>query len=215
MTLLDVRNVARRALARGRGATALEFALTASVLIGVIVFLFDLGFVLYTRVALDFVASRAARQLAVDSRQSLSSSQASFQSVAVCPLLAAFLACNQVTVALIPVTSYGTSGIPATGPTPFTPGQGGSLMLLQLSYQLPAFAMPLAPGGPPGGRTGGNSAQRAAGAAAWPIFAFAMPGEVLHPHRRRSRSRRHPGWPGAAARRVFSRTARHTSQGIS
>jgi Flp pilus assembly protein TadG len=127
-----------------RAAAALEFALTGAMLIGVIGFLTDLGFVLYTQVALDFVASRVARQLAVDSRQTLSASPAGFQSLAVCPLLAAFLACDQVTVALTPVTDYANGAIPTTGAPPFNAGQGGSLMLLQLSYALPVFATPLA-----------------------------------------------------------------------
>ena len=132
-------------LRRGRaGATTLECAIAAAAFLGVVGFVTDLGFVLYTQVALDFAVSRAARLLAVDSQQTRSANQAALQTVTVCPVLASFLDCSRVSVSLAPVTDY--SSPPVANP-PFSPGQGGSLMLLQLSYALPAFAAPLAMGG--------------------------------------------------------------------
>lgn len=131
-----------------RAAAAVEFALIATIFLGITAFLADLGFVLYTQVALDFVGSRASRMLAVDTQQSLSANQAAFQAIAVCPLLAAFLGCDDVSVQLTPVTEYSASGAasgdPGAGTGAFSAGQGGSLMLLQLSYRLPTFAIPLA-----------------------------------------------------------------------
>jgi Flp pilus assembly protein TadG len=139
---LSLRKLGGRFARSRRATTALELAIVGSIFIGCSIFLLDLGFVLYTQVALDFAASRSARLLSVDNQQKLSGSQANFQAVTVCPLLSAFLACNQLTVALVPVTDYLNGSIPS--PTTFSQGQGGSLMLLQLSYQLPAFAAPLA-----------------------------------------------------------------------
>ena len=138
-------HLSTRLAADRRGAAALEFAIAAAVFLGVTGFLLDLGFVLYAQVALDFVAARAARMLAVDSQQKLSPNQAAFQAATVCPLLDSFLACNQVTVTLASVTDY--AGSLSQGAGAFNPGQGGSLMLLTLSYPLPTFAVPLASGG--------------------------------------------------------------------
>jgi Flp pilus assembly protein TadG len=142
-----LREVCRHVVRAKRGAVVLEFAVAAMAFLGATAFVADLGFVLYTQVALDFVAARAARLLAVDSQQTLSANPTAFQAAAVCPLLANFLACDQITVGLTSVTDYANGSIPTAGPTPFNPGQGGSLMLLQLTYALPTFAAPLAMGG--------------------------------------------------------------------
>jgi Flp pilus assembly protein TadG len=126
------------------GATALEFGLTGVAFCGLLLFVIALGFRLYVQVALDFASSRAARLLAVDSKQDRSAKPSTFQSVTFCPLLSAFLSCDNVTVSLQPVLDYrNASSIGAMDPPPFDPGSGGSLMLLRVSYQLPLLSWPI------------------------------------------------------------------------
>lgn len=133
----------RSLIADRRGAAALEFAVTGAVFFGMALFVVALGFRLYVNVALDYAASRAARLLAVDSNQTLSSNAATFQVVTFCPLLSAFLSCSDITISLQPVTDYaGGSQIGGSSPPPFNPGQGGSLMLLQVSYGGPTISWP-------------------------------------------------------------------------
>ncbi len=135
-----------------RGAAAVEFALPGTAFLGLVLFVMALGFRLYVEVALDFASGRAARLLAVDSTQSLSGSAANFQTFTFCPVLQAFLSCNNVTISLQSVTDYAAgSPVGQSGPPPFNPGQGGSLMLLQVSYALPALGWPLPGGGGAGG----------------------------------------------------------------
>ena len=148
-----VRSCLRSVIGDRRGTAALEFAITGLAFFGLILFVISLGFRLYVQVALDYASSRAARMLAVDSSQSLSRNAASFQTVTFCPLLSAFLACVNVTISLVSVTDYqNTSPIGGSGSPPFTPGEDGSLMLLQVSYRLPALSWPV-PGG--NGTSGG------------------------------------------------------------
>ena len=143
----------RRWASDRRGVVALEFAITGAAFVGLLLFVIALSFRLYVQVALDYASSRAARLLAVDSTQSRSGSASQFQTVSFCPLLSAFLACNSIVLSLQPVTTYANTSSIGTAPPPFNPGQGGSLMLLQVKYTLPALAWPL-PGGGGGGFTG-------------------------------------------------------------
>ncbi len=153
--VLWIRSCVRHiSLDRG-GTTALEFALTALASLGLILFAISLGFRLYVQAALNYAGSRAARMLAVDSMQSLSKSAGSFQAVTFCPLLSPFLACANLSIALVSVTDYrSSSSIGGSGPPPFNPGQSGSLMLLQVTYQLPALSWPLPSPGPGGSFAG-------------------------------------------------------------
>ena len=135
-------------LGRDRGgAAAVEFAFVGTAFVGLVLFVLALGFRLYVQVALDHASSRAARLLAVDSTQSRSANAKNFQTVTFCPLLARFLACSNVTISLQAVTDYrNASPMGGSGPPPFSPGQGGSLMLLQAAYALPLMSWPI-PGG--------------------------------------------------------------------
>ncbi len=153
-----VRSCLRSALRDRRGTTALEFALTGLACFGLILFSIALGFRLYVQVALDYASGRAARMLAVDSTQSLSRNANSFQTVTFCPLLSAFLACSNISIALVSVTDYhNSSSIGGSGPLPFTSGQSGSLMLLQATYRLPGLGWPLPSGrGASGGFAGAS-----------------------------------------------------------
>jgi Flp pilus assembly protein TadG len=131
-----------------RGAAAIEFAITGVCFFGLVLFVISLAYRLYVQVALDYAVERAARMLAVNTTQSLSSSSSAFQTVTFCPLLSPFLSCANVSIALTPVTDYRTtSSISGTGTPPFNPGQGGSLMLLQANYLMPSLGWPMPGGG--------------------------------------------------------------------
>ena len=119
-----------------RGVAALEFALTGVASLGLMLFVISLGFRLYAEVALDYAVSRAARLLAVDSTHSLPQNRANFQTTTFCPLLPALLSCVGTTLALVAVTDYRN----ASAGSAFSTGQGGNLMLLQVTYQLPALS---------------------------------------------------------------------------
>lgn len=129
-----------------RGVVALEFAITGVAFFGLVLFVIALGYRMYIQVALDYASSRASRLLAVDSTQSRSSSASTFQAVTFCPLLSPFIACSNVTIGLRQVSDYRNVSALGAGPPPFSPGQGGSLMLLQVIYRAPALSWPL-PGG--------------------------------------------------------------------
>jgi Flp pilus assembly protein TadG len=141
-------------LARGRrsGTTAIEFALIAVPFLGLLLFVLQLGFVLYAQIAVDYATVRAARLLQVDSAQGLSTSRATFQAATFCPLLAPLLACTNVLIGLhqvtpdyltdLKATPQKTSGVLAQ-PSSFTPGQSGALMVLQVTYFGPAFTWPV------------------------------------------------------------------------
>ena len=125
-----------------RGAAAIEFATVGTALIALLLFTLYLGFRLYAQVAIDYAAARAARLLSVDATQSRTGSVASFQAGTLCPLLAPFLDCSQVKVALWPVTDYFAGAAPPGNGQTFAPGQGGSLMMLRVTYALPDFGWP-------------------------------------------------------------------------
>ena len=138
-----------------RGAAALEFAICGVAFLALTLFTFSLAFRLYVQVAMDYAADRAARLLAVDSTQSRSTSANQFSTVTFCPLLSALLNCAGVTIALQSVTDYRNgSTYSGTGPPPFNPGQGGSLMLLQVIYPLPSLTWPNPSGGGAGSFAG-------------------------------------------------------------
>ena len=127
----------RRQAARA-GTVALEFALIGTSFFGLLLFVFELGFILYAQTALDFAVKEAARQMQTG-QQTIAdgASQSSFQSAVLCPYLGGLLSCSNVVVTLQPVTTFQS---PTTPPSPpysnitVDPGVSGNLMLLQAYY---------------------------------------------------------------------------------
>jgi len=118
------------------GTVALEFALIGSAFLGLLIFVFELGFLLYAQTALDFGVKEAARQMQTG-QQTIANgaSQALFLTQVLCPALGALLLCSGVVVSLQPVSTFQT----ATNPPPLStatinPGVTGGLMLLQAYY---------------------------------------------------------------------------------
>ena len=120
------------------GSVAVEFAMVGSAFIGLMMLVFQLGFLLYAQVALDYAVKEAARQMQTGQQQQTitnPAAQKSFQSLVFCPLLSPFLPCTGVVVTLQPVNSFQM----ATNPPPdasasINPGGSGSLMLMQAYY---------------------------------------------------------------------------------
>jgi len=143
----------RTASRRRAGSVAVEFALIAVAFLGLLMFTLELGFRLYTQIALDYATARAARLLEVNSTQQLSASGATgFQTF--CPLLAPLLNCAG---ALIGLRAVGTDYLTDSRATPttlsgtltqpaYSAGQSGSLMLLQVTYIGPALTWPFSAG---------------------------------------------------------------------
>ena len=142
-----------------RGAAAVEFALIASMLIFLILFLMTAGFILYLNQALDYAASKAARQVMIGAVQKGNLSQSSFITTDLCPYLPAALSCANVIVNLQTATeaaqpagyytylnnpsSSNPSGliIPtlSNASTQFLPGSQGSYEYLQVIYPITYF----------------------------------------------------------------------------
>ena len=81
-----------------RGATAVEFALVASMLIVTILFVMSVGLVLYLNQTIDYATYRAGRQIMIGAVQKASTPQASFPSTYLCPYLPATLSCANTIV---------------------------------------------------------------------------------------------------------------------
>lgn len=120
------------------GVVALEFALIGSLFLGLLLFIFELGFLLYAQTALDFAVKEAARQMQTG-QQTIANgtSQSSFQSVVLCPFLSGLLSCSNVVVTLQPVNTFQASVTPPAPPysnITVDPGVSGNLMLLEAYY---------------------------------------------------------------------------------
>ena len=114
-----------------KGTVALEFALISSIFLGLLLLIFELGFIFFAQTALDYAARETARQM--QTGQANPADQAHFQSDLFCLYLNPFLNCGQVTIVLQPVTNFQTAM--STVPTsPYNSGSPGSLMLLQATY---------------------------------------------------------------------------------
>jgi Flp pilus assembly protein TadG len=120
------------------GTVALEFALIGSAFLGLLLFVFELGFLLYAQTALDYAVKEAARQMQTGQQTiATGASQTSFQTLALCPFLIPFLPCTGLVVTLQPVNTFQTSTTPPSPPfstITVNPGVPGNLMLLQAYY---------------------------------------------------------------------------------
>jgi Flp pilus assembly protein TadG len=113
------------------GTVTLEFGMIGIAFSGILLLVFELGFLFYAQTALDFAAREAARIM--QTGQASPPDQAGFQSTVFCPFLSPLLGCSSVTVVLQPVTDF-QSGMTTPPPAPYNSGSAGSLMLLQAIY---------------------------------------------------------------------------------
>ena len=139
-------------VANESGATAVEFALVASMLIFTILFVMTAGLILYLNQALDYATSKAARQIMIGAVQKGNLTQSSFITTELCPYLPAALACGNVIVNLQTATEgaqpggyypYVTSNqsgliIPtlSNASTSYSPGSQGQYEYMQVIYPI-------------------------------------------------------------------------------
>jgi Flp pilus assembly protein TadG len=121
-----------------KGTVALEFGLLAGVFVGLVVGIFEIGYLFFAQISLDYATTAAARQLLTGQvTVSSGASQQSFQAADFCSYLSPLITCTGVVIVLQPVTNYQAALSNETAPTGATtvnPGGPGSLMLLQAYY---------------------------------------------------------------------------------
>jgi Flp pilus assembly protein TadG len=129
------------------GATSLEFAILAVPFWLFLLFLFEISLDFYVQLALDYAVQQGARTLQTGGGNAALSA-AMFKTDCMCPPVAAFLNCNQITVNVFPVTTtdYYTNALTGAGSIPlsggtlstsswgFSPGGTDEIMFLQAIY---------------------------------------------------------------------------------
>ncbi len=121
--LISTSRQARPRLLGRRGATALEFAILAVPFWLFLLFLFELGMDFYVQLALDYAVQEGARRLQTGGGNAAASA-AAFKADCMCPPVAAFLNCNQISISLFPVTTsdYYLNAKTGAGSLPITNG---------------------------------------------------------------------------------------------
>jgi Flp pilus assembly protein TadG len=120
------------------GTVALEFGLLAGVFVGLLLGIFELAFLLFAQISLDYAAGAAARSLFTGQiTVKNGAGQQAFQSADFCSYLSPLITCSGVTIVLQPVNDFKTTLTnqlaPAANVT-VNPGGHGSVMLLQAYY---------------------------------------------------------------------------------
>jgi Flp pilus assembly protein TadG len=135
-----------------RGATAVEFALVAPVLIALLVAIFEVTTYLFAQQTLQNAAVSAGRLIMTGQVQNSNMTQSQFAST-VCPMVSAVFNCSNL---MINVQNYNNFSGASTGePTltynangtvsntwSYNPGTPGQVMVVQLIYQWPIVAGP-------------------------------------------------------------------------
>jgi Flp pilus assembly protein TadG len=142
------RETSARALLHGaRGTTALEFAIISVPLMMFLLFLFELGVDFYLQLALDYAVQQGARKLQTGAGNAATSA-AVFKKDCLCPAVAGFLNCSQISITVYPLSTAdyylnaqaGAGGVPLsngklnTASWAFSSGTASTLMFLQAIY---------------------------------------------------------------------------------
>jgi Flp pilus assembly protein TadG len=140
-----------RCLQDRRGATAVEFALVAAPLFGLIFAALQVGIIVFFDQALQTVTSQAARMLMVGAAQKQNLTQAQFQS-AVCGMAPAAFVCNNLMVDVESFTTFSSANTSPITPTynssgvvnnmTYSPGGPGSIVVIRVMYDWPVFGGP-------------------------------------------------------------------------
>jgi Flp pilus assembly protein TadG len=146
------RTVIRFGVAR-RGVTAVEFAMVAPLLIGLLVAIFQVTFFLFAQMNLQNAAVSVGRLIMTGQVQNAGTSQANFLTNDVCPLLGPMFICTKVYANVQSYTDF--SGASTAEPTltfnngsvsntwAYNLGTPGQVMVVQLIYQWPIISGPL------------------------------------------------------------------------
>ena len=147
------------------GATAVEFALVAPMVLLTIAFIMVVALVMFVNQRLDYATSQAARQVMIGKAQIDGTDQATFKT-ALCNRLPAVMSCANVVVNLYVVPAVSAGGYytylnsngtglqipsPSGGAGQYKLGSAGDHQYLQVTYPIPvlpaAFASMLGGGG--------------------------------------------------------------------
>lgn len=145
-----------RILSDRRGATAVEFAMLAIPVIGVLIAALQMAVISFYSEALQTVAATAARQVMVGNVQSQGLTQAQFKTLVCNAAPAPFSSnnCNALMVDIQSAPSFSalttqpitiTSNSNGTGSCTcsFAPGGEGSAVIVRVMYEWPVFGGPL------------------------------------------------------------------------
>src|SRR5579883_1988148 len=131
----------RRLGAAQEGASAVEFALIAPAFVALLIAIFQVAVFLFAQQALQNAASEAGRTLMTGS--AANDTQAQFKtSICKCSSLAVFVQSGTNVSTALPAL-YNGNGQQITT-FPYSPGQPGDTVVVQLAYPLPVVTAPLA-----------------------------------------------------------------------
>ncbi len=148
------------ALLRGaRGTTSMEFAIVCVPFLMFVLFLFEIGVDFYLQLALDYAVQQGARRLQTGAGNAAPSA-AAFKTDCLCPAVAGFLNCSQISINVYPLTTadYYANGRAGAGSVPllngklstsswsFAAGSATTLMFLQAIYTSASVVGQLVPG---------------------------------------------------------------------
>jgi hypothetical protein len=156
---MSFRHSAKTLLRGRRGATALEFAILAIPFWMMLLGLMELGLDFYVQLALDYAVQEGARKLQTGAGNAAASA-AVFKTDCLCPLVASFLNCNQISLDVYPVTTAdyylnaraGGGAIPLSNGTlstsawSFSPSGAATPMFMQAIYTSVAVVAGFIPG---------------------------------------------------------------------
>lgn len=143
-----------------KGATAIEFALVAAPFLALLVALFETALVFFASRVLDEVTEEASRYILTGQAQTANMTQAGFQnylctSTSTAALVSALFNCNNLMVNVesyanfssantsTPTLTYNPNGTVSNTWT-YSPGNPGSIVVVQVMYQWPIVLGPLA-----------------------------------------------------------------------
>jgi Flp pilus assembly protein TadG len=143
-----------------KGATAIEFALIAAPFMALLVALFETSLVFFAERVLDEVTEEASRYILTGQAQQSNMTQAGFQtylctSTSTAALVSALFNCNNLMVNVenysdfasatttTPTLTYNANGTVSNTWT-YSPGDAGSIVVVQVMYQWPIILGPLA-----------------------------------------------------------------------
>ena len=144
---------ARHFLQARDGATAVEFAIVAPMLLLTMAFIMVVALVLFVNQRLDYATSQAARQVMTGQAKTGSIDQATFKT-ALCSRLPAVMPCGNVVVNLYVVPKLASGGYytfvksdgtglqvpdPGGGSSQYNLGNAGDYQYLQVIYPIPVL----------------------------------------------------------------------------
>ena len=135
------------------GAAAVEFALVAAPFLALLVAIFQTGIVFFASRVLDEVAAQSSRYIMTGQAQTSNMSQSQFATY-VCSNVIALFSCSNLMISVqsyasfagasttTPTLTFGSNGT-VTNAWPWSPGNPGDIVVLQVMYQWPVVLAPL------------------------------------------------------------------------